>query len=1096
MENNFDIDNATSVDEATKKMERESYDVVVSDYEMPQKNGLDFLKEIRENNNQISFILFTGKGREDVAVKALNLGADRYLNKNGSPETVYCELADAIKKTVEQKKSAQLLAASNSKYRLLVEKSLQGIMIAQNAPLRIAFANVAMGKMLGYKPEEFTSLSPEEISALIHPEDRAAFFSRFRNRLEGKEAENNYEFRAVRKDGSLIWMEAFASAIEYNRQPAVQAMFLDIDERKKGEEAVKKSEARYRELANFLPEIVFETDLSGKITFFSQTAFELTGYTPEELEEGMNMLQFVVPEDRERAKENIRRRMAGEKTASSEYTLFRKNGDTYPAIVKTAPIFFDNRLRGLRGLVIDITERKKAEEALADSETKYRALVENADDSILLTDLRGNHIYRNRAYYKGLGYEEGDNIELNSFFKVHPDDAPIVREKMSELLRTGIAVSEYRVKHRDGRWMHRFAKSTLIYNAHSQPYAILAIIRDVTERKNTEEALRKSEKEYSALFANMIDGFAFCQMLFDEKGKPTDFVYLQINDAFEKITGLKSHLVVGKKVTEVIPGIREENSELFEIYGKVASTGQKKKFEVFFKPLSLWLSISAYCPKKGYFAAIFEDITERKKSKFSLNESEEKFRNLAEKSPNMIFINQKGRVVFANKKCSDIIGYTQAEFCSPTFNFLSIIAPESVELLKSSFAAHMRGEELPAYEYSIINKFGQRIEAIINTKLIEYNGEQAILGIITDITEREKAKKELQESEERFRSLFEKAPLPVAITSLDGTIFDANISMQKFIGSSLAELKKNSVLLLYENPQDRETLCEILKQNDVVTDFPTRLKRKDGTCVDVVLNVSKFQIGKESLLRTTVQDVTERKKAEETLNDVVNQLVLVNEKLGVVGSLTRHDVRNKLSAITGYAYLLKKKHPDQIDVLDGLSKMEQAVKDSMEIFDFAKMYEQLGVEELSYISLEKAIDEAITLLSGLNIKVVNDCHGLNVLADSLLRQLLYNFIDNTRKYGKKTTTIRVQYQLANSSELQLIYEDDGVGIPAENKSELFSEGFSTGGSTGYGLFLIAKMMEIYDWKIEENGEPGKGAKFTITIPKLNRKGKENYQIVP
>src|SRR3989339_452260 len=100
IENNYVIDNATSVDDAFKKMEQQSYDVIVSDYEMPQKNGLEFLKEIREKNNQIPFILFTGKGREDVAVKALNLGVDSYINKNGSPETVYCELADSINKTM------------------------------------------------------------------------------------------------------------------------------------------------------------------------------------------------------------------------------------------------------------------------------------------------------------------------------------------------------------------------------------------------------------------------------------------------------------------------------------------------------------------------------------------------------------------------------------------------------------------------------------------------------------------------------------------------------------------------------------------------------------------------------------------------------------------------------------------------------------------------------------------------------------------------------------------------------------------------------------------------------------------------------------
>jgi PAS domain S-box-containing protein len=298
MENSFEIDTATSANEAFKKMGQQQYDAIVSDYEIPQKNGVEFLKELREQNNQIPFILFTGKGREDVAIKALNLGADSYINKNGSPETVFCELAHAIKKTVEQKRSAQLLAASDSKYRLLVEKALQGIMIAQYTPLQIIFANASMGKMLGYSPEELTSTSSSEIGELIYQEDRAKFFNRFRNRLEGNQANNSYEFRALRKDGSMIWLEAFSTPIEYCGKPAVQAMFLDIDEYKKAEEVLKKSEARYRELANFLPEIVFETDITGKITFFNQRAFEIIGFTPEELQKGLNMFSFVVPEER------------------------------------------------------------------------------------------------------------------------------------------------------------------------------------------------------------------------------------------------------------------------------------------------------------------------------------------------------------------------------------------------------------------------------------------------------------------------------------------------------------------------------------------------------------------------------------------------------------------------------------------------------------------------------------------------------------------------------------------------------------------------------------------------------------------------------
>ncbi|MGA2386883.1 MAG: response regulator [Candidatus Bathyarchaeia archaeon] len=107
LENKFEIDTATSVDDAFFKLQTQSYDAIVCDYEMPIKNGLDFLKELREQENNIAFIVFTGRGREEVAIRALNLGADHYINKNSSPEAVYSELANAIRKIVESKKEAR-----------------------------------------------------------------------------------------------------------------------------------------------------------------------------------------------------------------------------------------------------------------------------------------------------------------------------------------------------------------------------------------------------------------------------------------------------------------------------------------------------------------------------------------------------------------------------------------------------------------------------------------------------------------------------------------------------------------------------------------------------------------------------------------------------------------------------------------------------------------------------------------------------------------------------------------------------------------------------------------------------------------------------
>jgi signal transduction histidine kinase len=184
--------------------------------------------------------------------------------------------------------------------------------------------------------------------------------------------------------------------------------------------------------------------------------------------------------------------------------------------------------------------------------------------------------------------------------------------------------------------------------------------------------------------------------------------------------------------------------------------------------------------------------------------------------------------------------------------------------------------------------------------------------------------------------------------------------------------------------------------------------------------------------------------------------------------------------------LIKKKLKDNPDVVDKLDKMVQSVRDVERIFDFARTYEKLGSEELTFVDAGKAVNDAKELFSDPIPTVVNNCGGLFVLADSFLSQMFYNFIDNTRKHGRKATTIKISYE-ETEGELKLIYEDDGEGISQENKLNLFKEGFSTAGSSGFGLFLIKNMMQIYGWEIKENGEPGIGVKFVITISKEKQK---------
>lgn len=149
---------------------------------------------------------------------------------------------------------------------------------------------------------------------------------------------------------------------------------------------------------------------------------------------------------------------------------------------------------------------------------------------------------------------------------------------------------------------------------------------DITKRKKMKEKLKISEEDQRLLFNNMLSGFAYCKILVDKNNKPVDFMYLDVNDAFEKLTGLKNKDVIGKRVTEAIPGIKDSHPELFDIYGKVALTGKPAKFDIFFEPLEIWLTIFVYSPEKDYFVAVFDNITERKKAEQTLQESEKRFR--------------------------------------------------------------------------------------------------------------------------------------------------------------------------------------------------------------------------------------------------------------------------------------------------------------------------------------------------------------------------------------------------------------------------------------------------------------------------------------
>jgi two-component system cell cycle sensor histidine kinase/response regulator CckA len=246
-------------------------------------------------------------------------------------------------------------------------------------------------------------------------------------------------------------------------------------------------------------------------------------------------------------------------------------------------------------------------------EPGFRSLVEHSVDLIAVLGADGRVQYASPSAERLLGYGPAELVGEVGFAYVHREDRARVQDAFARALEGGAdEIREvYRFRHKDGSWR---TLESVVSNLLGEPTVGGMVIssRVVTER----DVL---ELQYRSLFENMVEGFAYCRMVFDHD-RPHDFVYLRVNRAFEALTGLKG--VVGRKVSEVIPGIRDTNPELFDIYGRVATTGKPERFETYVPALEIWFSVSAYSPEHGHFVAVFDNITERKRLEAQLRQAQ------------------------------------------------------------------------------------------------------------------------------------------------------------------------------------------------------------------------------------------------------------------------------------------------------------------------------------------------------------------------------------------------------------------------------------------------------------------------------------------
>ena len=403
-------------------------------------------------------------------------------------ETDWKKILISIIDISEKKKSEEALRESEDKFRKIAEKSLTGVYLIQDGLFK--YINPKFAEVFQYEREEI--LNKKGPDDLIDSSFSEIVDENIKRRLSGEVDSVNYEFNGVTKNGDIINIEVFGSRVTYKGRPAIVGTMLDITGRKKWEEDLKESQKRYRDLTDLLPQTIFEIDAEGRVLFVNQSGLKAFNYTTDTLNMKPLIYDFLIPKDRGRAAANMLKILKGEKTGETEYTAIRKNGLTFPMLVFSNPILRNGKAIGLRGIAVDMSERKLIEEQLR----KLSRAVEQSPSSIIITDLFGEIEYVNPRFTQLTGYALAEVIGKNPrILKSGETSVNIYENLWHTIIKGKTWRGELHNKKKDGELYWEYASISPIVDNEGKISHFLAIKEDITQKKMIEnELLRAKEK--------------------------------------------------------------------------------------------------------------------------------------------------------------------------------------------------------------------------------------------------------------------------------------------------------------------------------------------------------------------------------------------------------------------------------------------------------------------------------------------------------------------------------------------------------------------------------------------------------------------------
>ena len=991
-------------------------------------------------------------------------------------------------------KENESLQQSERRFRSLFETAAEAIVIVKlSADGRTNFVdgNCRAMEMFECTREELINKGPEDFSPPIQPDGRATherILEVAGAAMDGKP--QSFEWTHCRLDGTTFPVEVTLNRVEIENETYIQAFVRDITERRRADEALRQSEERLR-LAVEGGELGFwDFYVESGEGFFDEMWHSMLGYDVGDIEQNVEQWEKLLhPDDKPQILKTLNEHFENPNVVYEvEMRLKTKSGEYRWILAKGEVLVRDDAGKPLRmlGTHLDITERKEAEEALMESESRFRELVENIREVFWMENAEGTELL-----YVSPAFEQIWGRSCQSFYHnpqewsnaIHPDDHRRVVDAFDKFRETGVYSEEFRILRPDGSMRWILDRGVPIHDESGQVHRVAGVAEDITEKKEAEIALRQSEVTARALLNATTDAV----LLIDKEG-----LIIDANDKMGERLGQAREDLIGTIIYDHLPA-------------EIAEQRKKKGFEAARtrRPLSFedqrgsrWFENNVYpiLDPQGEavrFAIYSTDITERKEAEETLKASEERLKILFESAPDGIYlIDMEGRFVDGNRAAEVLTGFNREELIGKNFAEAGLLSEEHLPGAMGNLKEIAYGRPTGPDEFDLQRSDGTTVAVEIRTFPIKIENQLLALGIARDITERKQAEDALKESEAKLRSIIENMPIAYFTFDRQGRFLSWNRAAEQVYGYTKQEAIGASAYDLIVTPTTKEATEEVIQGTfDGKTFEKSEWQDRDkngeigwrfGNSFPLLKADGSVDFGVNMNI-----DITERKQAEKRLQNyqaklksLASELLLAEEReRRRIAAGIHDDMAQKLAMTKLKLQLLREAVTDE-GVADSLESQCESIDEI--ITSARELTFNLGSPVLYQIGLEAAVEswleQEIRDKHGLKYELISDESHLKFDDDTkiTLYRAVKELVANVVKYadaGRVTVSIR-----KFDDTVRVSVADDGVGFDVSKLDSSFSP------KGGFGLFNIRERLEYLGGTMDINSGHGEGTRVTMVVP--------------